>query len=201
MIRSSKLRRAVVAAFALSLSAAACGDDTEPVTTGDDVEEPGTDDVEPESEDGVAAEPPATEVGAVLVIGDERFEFPERNSCISNPFGMNANFSNGPDVRLEVELPPHDWETDTTSTWSPPEIGLTDRSGEGRRSYRASVGIGERHPGTDADQAVIAEYQLGDGWATGSGHVIDGQALVDAEADGTEPPPLLPLTFEIVCSL
>ncbi|MEQ8840396.1 MAG: hypothetical protein RIB98_05415 [Acidimicrobiales bacterium] len=193
-------RRLAITLFGLSLVLGACGDDGEP-SAGDSVDPPidAAADVDEEQGDSTPSDAPSADVGAVVTIGDEQYVLPEESTCISNPRAMTSLFTDGPDIRVEIDLPPPDWETDTASEWGPPEVVLTDRSGEGRRSYQATGNVGERYPDTDAPLAGIEEYEMGDGWATGSGNVIDGQALVDAEGDGAEPPPLLPMTFEVVC--
>lgn len=194
------IRRLAIILSSSALVLAGCGDDDTPSAeaVGEPAGQTDTGSAAPES-DIDASDAPSSDVGAVLSIGDLKYTLPSRDSCVSTPQAMNAGFSDGPDIRLEVKLPPLDWETDTDSGWDPPDLGLADSTGEGRRSYRASPISAERYPDTEASMAVIAEYELGDGWATGSGFVIDTQGLVDAEAQGTEPPTALPLTFEIVC--
>ncbi len=198
MTNPSLLRRIVVALFGLALLAAGCGDDGD----GDSGADPA-----PDSSDGgesapaaePEADPPPGDVGAVVTIGDLTYELSEENTCISNESGgMSSQFSDGPDITADFNLPPLDWETSSTQ-WEPPGVGLRDRSGEGRRSFSSTVRLADTYPGTDAEQATVTEWEFGDGWARGTGQMIDTQALVNAEADGTAPPALVPFTFEVVC--
>lgn len=197
MTTISTPRRLVVALFGCALVLAACGDDSDDGA-----------DATPGSGDGVTtaatsvapeADAPSGDVGAVVVIGDEEYAFTDEDTCLGTATAMTARFKDGTDVKLNVDLPPFDWET-SDGGWGPPELELTDSGDDLRRSYLSTPTVGEQFPETEAGRAVITAYELGDGWATGSGHVIDVQALANAQADEGEPPSPVAVTFEIVCS-
>ena len=190
--------RIAAALLLIGVSASACGGDGDS-SPGDTVPnaDDGAADLDP-ADDGGTADPPAGDPGAVVTKRDLEYSFSEEDTCLGTATAMTARFTDGPDIRLDVDLPPADWAT-SDGGWDPPEVDLTDRSGEGRRSYLATPALADQYPGTDAERAVVDDYRLGDGRASGSGFVIDTNALVNAEADGTAPPAPVPFTFSIVC--
>ena len=195
MYTTPSLRR-LVTLLALTLVLAACGDDGD---SSSDAGDPADDQQPEEAGDGDPAAPPPGDVGAVVTIGDEEYTFTDQDTCIGTATAMTARFKDGTEVKFNADLPPFDWET-SDGGWSPPELELTDSGDDLRRSYLATPTVGEQFPETEAGRAVIETYELGDGWATGSGQVIDVQALANAQSDEGEPPSVVPVTFEIVCA-
>lgn len=179
------------------LALASCGDDGAVENTIDPTTDPTPDAPAPTGEvDGVDGVGP---VGATVTIGDTVYELPEEDNCFSTELGgMTSAFSDGSGVDADFNLPPLDWET-SSEPWEPPGVGLRDTSGEGRQNFVSSVRLADSYPGTAAEQAVVAAYEFGVGWASGSGLMIDTQALVQADQDGTAPPEPVPFSFRVVC--
>jgi hypothetical protein len=132
------MRRIGIIALGAMLIVAACSSgatDSDPGsagTTAPDAATPettaGAPDAEPTGADSADTDDPLDDFrdegsSAVVIIGDERYEF-EDLYCVSIGGAMGASSIGNVDPDVRIDLPPEDWET-SAQEWEPPSVSLS----------------------------------------------------------------------------
>jgi len=168
---------------------AGSGDDGEAVDAGPEV---GDDDADNDGDNSSAAGP----VGAVVVIGGERFEATEEIVCVTLGGGLSADFTTADgSVDINISLPPEDWETSTDS-WSPPMLRVDDNRDP---DVWAQWEAGSEVFISIAD-AQVDSFSVDGKQASGSAMLLDIAAAMLANGAGDPEPDAQPATFEVTCT-
>ena len=112
---------------------AACGDDDtagdDAVTTDDDSsteEAAGADDGggdTDDGDDGGADDGSGGAVGATVTVGDTTYTATEELVCVQLGGALAAQFvDRDAGIDISIDLPPEDWESDTSEDWDPPAV-------------------------------------------------------------------------------
>ena len=136
---------------------------------------------------------------AVVVIGDERFEFDMSTTCVSiggavGGTGLDADGS----VQINIDISPEDWET-SADGWDAPAIRVEDeRDADIQPDWRAG---GEVVAGYEDISGIarVEAYTVEGSRASGSATFIDLRAYDLAMALGDPLPDPVAGTFEINC--
>jgi hypothetical protein len=193
---------------------AACGgsgdDATSPQqSTQATTSDPAVSEVPNDGTQGVAVDPPADEketapggLGenrAVVVIGDEQFEFDMSATCISMGGAVGGTGWTADElVKLDLDIPPEDWETNPDG-WSAPSIRVDDeRSADVNRDWRAGGEVIANREDL-ADIARVDSFSTDGGRAFGTATFIDLMAYDLATVSGDPLPDPVTGTFDINC--
>ena len=130
---------------------------------------------------------------AVVTIGDERYEFANL-FCVTIGGAIGAA-STGGDPRVDIDLPPLDWET-SSEDWDPPSVRVIV---DGVGTWIADP----EHtalPGIEPGLSQVDSYNSDRFHATGSATFMDasGWQRVQMGLD-VEPPDPVAGTFEVTC--
>jgi len=207
-------RVGIVLLFGAALALAACGgggDDgagsVEPtVSPASDVDAP----PESDSESQEAADDPggdaegSVSVGlgaqrAVVVIGDEQFEFKMSGVCLSMGGAVGGvGFTADGAVKINIDIPPEDWET-SADGWDAPSVRVTDeRDNVDQPDWRAGGEVIAAYEDL-LDVARVETFSVEGSQASGSATFVDLTAYFFAAASGDPLPDLATGTFEINC--
>ena len=119
---------------------------------------------------------------AVVVIGDERYEFADLY-CVTIAGALGAE-SLGGNPQVNIDLPPQDWET-SGSDWDPPSIRVQVDDPE--HDYKA----GGNYTGLSPDQSQVTSFDSDGRHATGTATFFDDVSHAD--------PSSVTGTFEVTC--
>lgn len=172
----------VLGAIVLSLTAVACGDDD----TADDAEgaadasgaESTDADTADEADTGAETEGEDSEggaVGASVTIDGQTYTATEQRVCVRLGGGLSAQFlDSDADISIDIDLPPEDWETDTTEDWDPPAVRVDVGDEAQLQSGRSDIVVG-------MPETAVTSYSIDGVHASGDGDFVDVfQAPADA---------------------
>lgn len=199
-----RLARFAVLALAVVLIAVGCGDagdtdTTAPDDAGSDGGGVATDETTAPGDAGDTGAPTGSgDGGATMSVGIESFDFDEELVCVAIGGAVSGTFRNEEGVEVSIDVPPEDWESDTTSDWEPPSLTLRDERDEiNWRIFESAADLAETYP--EAAGAEITNFSVDGSHATGNGMAIDTFAITRAAAEGAEAPQLVPVTFGFEC--
>lgn len=215
MKRLMGLTLAVVALFALG----ACGGDSDDSDGDDDAPEAtsaatnasgGDNDSNSDDNDNDsngAADDGDDNGGAAVArvtIGDESWEFDlehQFSTCISlgGAIGAVGPAADGTEVTVDINLPPEDWESDSSDDgWAPPSVRLDDDVND--RQWRAGGDIiTDMLAGRDGIEGAsqVDSFSSDGGSGSGTATFIDMRAVTFAAGDAL--PESVQGTFEVSC--
>ncbi len=158
----------------------------------DVVGEPGGDSEEPDS-GGTG------EKRAVVVIGDERFEFDMSSACVSIGGAVGGTgFTADGSVRVEIDIPPEDWET-SSDGWGAPSIRVRDERDESVERDWEAGGSNIANYEELRDIVRVDSFSTTGVQASGTATFIDLQAYMVAGGSGDSLPEPVTGTFDINC--
>lgn len=163
--------------------------------------DPGSQEVEDDPDEDVEGSVPSglAEQRAVVVIGEEQFEFEMSAGCVSigGAVGGSGLTADGA-VRIEIDIPPEDWET-SADGWDAPSIRVYDERDDGDRpDWRAGGEVIANYEGLSG-VARVETFSVEGGRAFGSATFIDLRAYdLAAVLEDPQPDPASG-TFEINC--
>jgi hypothetical protein len=141
---------------------------------------------------------------AVVVIGDERFEFDITtefgDACITM-FGVVAGVgdaSDGSDVRIDIEIPPVGYEGDPSYEGMFPNVEVRDDTNF--RSFQAGGDFSYLEDPPAAEESQVESFQNDGTSATGTATFLDMQAYSNHVFNDDPRPEPVQGTFEIRCS-
>ncbi|GBE23989.1 hypothetical protein BMS3Bbin02_00254 [bacterium BMS3Bbin02] len=136
---------------------------------------------------------------AIVVIGDEQFEFDMSATCISMGGAVGGvGWTADELVKLNLDIPPEDWET-SPDGWSAPSIRVDDERGENAdRDWRAGGEVVANYEDL-RDIARVDTFSTEGGRAFGTATFIDLMAYRLAVASGDPLPDPVTGTFDINC--
>ncbi|VAV93729.1 hypothetical protein MNBD_ACTINO02-1292 [hydrothermal vent metagenome] len=151
---------------------------------------------------GDAQEPTPGGLGenrALVVIGDEQFEFDMSATCVSMGGAVGGTGWTADELaKLDLDIPPEDWET-SPDGWSAPSIRVDDESDENlNRDWRAGGEVIANYEGL-GDIARVDTFSTDGGRAFGTVTFIDLMAYQIAAASGDPLPDPVTGTFDINC--
>jgi hypothetical protein len=194
------MRRAVIIAIGLMLAVTACAagdvggeatDPPEPAGTGQSEPAGGGGDADPtEAPTGDSDDPLSgfrdDEASAVVIIGDERYEF-DGLRCVTMGGALGAA-SMGGDPSVNISLPPTDWES-SGDDWDPPSVRVD--GDDPYFHFEAGGDVVLMSP--DLAETYMVTSFTSDGYrASGTAAFVDMTQLAD-------PPPPINGTFEVSC--
>jgi len=136
---------------------------------------------------------------AVVVIGDEQFEFDMSTTCISIGGAVGgAGFAADGSVSLDIDVPPQDWET-SADGWEAPSIRVRDKRDESAERDWESGGSNIANIDELSDVVRVDSFSVDGGRAAGTATFIDLDAYMLAGAVGDPLPDPVAGTFEINC--
>ncbi len=136
---------------------------------------------------------------AVVVIGDEQFEFEMSAACISmggavGGVGWTADGS----VKLDLDIPPEDWET-SPDRWDAPSVRISDRRDPNAESEWRTGGEVIADYEALRETVRVDAFTVQDGRAFGSATFMDLRAYDLAVVVGDTLPAPVAGTFDINC--
>lgn len=141
---------------------------------------------------------------ALVVIGDERFEFDISSAfgdaCITM-FGVVAGIGDakdGSDVRIDIEIPPVDYEGDPAYEGMFPNIEVRDDVNF--RSFQAGGDFTYLEEPPAPEESQVVSFENDGVSATGTATFLDMQALSNHIFNDDPRPEPVQGTFEIRCS-
>jgi hypothetical protein len=130
---------------------------------------------------------------AVVTVGDERYEFGNLY-CVTIGGAIGA-VSTGGDPRVDIDLPPPDWET-SGDDWDPPSVKVTVRDVGTWIANPEDTALPNIEPGLSQVDSFSSDRFHATGTATfmeARGWQRVGMGLAD------EPPDPISGTFEVTC--
>ena len=137
---------------------------------------------------------------AVVVIGDEQFEFDMSIACVSMGGAVGGSgFDADGSVQVDIDISPEDWET-SADGWDAPSIRVEDESDDAapQRDWRSGGEVIANYEDLSATVRVDA-FSVEGSRAAGNATFIDLRAYDLALATGDPLPEPVAGTFEINC--
>ena len=137
---------------------------------------------------------------AVVVIGDEQFEFDMSIACVSIGGAVGGSgFDADGSVQINIDISPEDWET-SGDGWNAPSIRVEDESDDAapRRDWRSGGEVVANYEALSATVRVDT-FSVEGSRAAGSATFIDLMAYDLALVTGDPLPEPVAGTFEINC--
>lgn len=183
---------AVLTSSAFLLGFAACGDDDDTTssadssaaTDSDDAPDDGADDDGSGGDDGGGGGGP---VGATVTVDGTTYTATEEIVCVTLGDGLSAQFlDRDTGIDIDIDLPPEDWETDTSEDWDPPSVRVDVGDDAQFESGRSDVIVG-------MPETAVASYSIDGNHASGEGDFVDMFSL-PAEATAVTG------SFDVTCA-
>jgi hypothetical protein len=196
------MRRVTIVAVAATLTLAACGaepsadDPVDPTRLPDPTsvadagggEEPGATEADGADPEEIMDSFRDEEAWAVVVIGDDRYEF-EGLYCVTIGGALGAASVGSDNETVNIDLPPKDWET-SGDDWGPPSVQVS--SDEPYFRMEANATLADDYSAAFAGSQV--DSYTSDGYrASGSGTFADSYDFAASE------PEMVAGTFEVNC--